>query len=249
MAKSRSHRGTVERMALFALIHSPSVGPGTWTPVASRLRQAGHAVAVPSLLAVAAGSAPHWQRVVDAVRAGLADAAGTEPVTLVPHSNAGLFVPVIVRDLGRPVARIIFADASVPEPSGSMPVAEEEFLPFLRGLADDAGRLPRWTDWWDEQDVAAMLPDPQVRRDIVGEQPRLPLGYYLDQVPVPAGWDDRPCGYLLFSQAYEGQAARARELGWPVRAAAGEHLHQVVDPDGVTRELIALADLTAEHPV
>lgn len=230
-------------MTLFALVHSPSVGPGTWLPVAGRLHEAGHAAVVPSLLGVADGGAPYWPRVVQAVRAGLAGTGPGEPVVLVPHSNAGLFAPVIARDLGRPVVQIIFADASVPEPSGSMPLAEEEFLPFLRGLADDAGRLPRWTDWWDEQDVAPMLPDPQVRRTVIDEQPRLPLDYYIDRVPVPAGWDDRPCGYLQFSQAYEDQAARARKLGWPVRMVAGEHLHQVVDPGGVTRELLALAGL------
>lgn len=236
-----SASGTVVSVPIFVLIHSPSVGPATWLPVADRLRDAGHDVAVPSLLAVGKGGAPYWPRVASAVRAGLAGTDRSKPAVLVPHSNAGLFVPVITRELERAVACTIFADASVPPVSGSTPVVDGDFLPFLRGLADEDGRLPQWTDWWDEHDVAPMLPDPLVRRTVTEEQPRLPLDYYLEQVPTPAGWDDHPCRYLLFSTAYEGQAAEARRRGWPVRSVPGEHLHQVVDPDAVTRALLELA--------
>jgi len=228
-------------MPIFVLIHSPSVGPATWQPVADRLRDAGHEVAVPSLLSVGDGGAPFWPRVSSAVRAGLAGIDPSQRVVLVPHSNAGLFVPVIARDLQRPVACSVFADASVPELSGSTPVAGEDFLPFLRGLADEDGLLPRWTDWWAAEDVLPMLPDPEVREVIIGEQPRLPLDYYLDRVPAPAGWDSHPCGYLLFSEGYEGLAEEARRRGWPVRTTPGEHLHQVVDPDAVTQALLELA--------
>jgi hypothetical protein len=36
------------------------------------------------------------------------------------------------------------------------------------------GCLPRWSDWWSEE-VAAVLPDADVRREVVEDQPRLPL--------------------------------------------------------------------------
>src|SRR5262245_65523417 len=55
----------------------------------------------------------------------------SRPAVLVAHSNAGLFLPVIAADLGRPVAGLVFADASVPPVRGSAPVAEGDFLPFL----------------------------------------------------------------------------------------------------------------------
>jgi hypothetical protein len=232
-------------MPLFVLIHSPSVGPSTWMPVADRLREACHDVAVPSLLAVAEGGPPFWPRVVAAVADGLPGNDADQALVLVAHSNAGVFMPVIASGLIRPVAGSIFADATVPESRGSTPVVGEEFLPFLRGLADSDGRLPRWTDWWDEQDVAPMFGAPQARQDrpvITAEQPRLPLAYYHEQVPAPVGWDDHPCGYLLFSPPYEGQANRARERGWPVRSVPGEHLHQIVDPDRVARALLDLAN-------
>ncbi len=123
---------------------------------------------------------------------------------------------------------------------------------FLPVIASELGRAVACsifadasTSWWDEEDVAPMLPDPHVRQVVVEEQPRLPLDYYLEVVPVPAGWDQLRCGYLLFSQAYEAQAAEARRRGWPVRTVPGEHLHQVVDPAGVTSALLELADAAA----
>jgi hypothetical protein len=90
-----------------------------------------------------------------------------------------------------------------------------------------------------------MLPDPLTRQVITAEQPRLPLEYYLEEIPVPDDWDREPCAYLLFSEAYEGQAAEAVRRGWPVRTTRGEHLHQVVDPAAVTRALLELADLAS----
>ena len=247
-ARSRSARspagrgGTVDGMSLFVLVHSPSVGPSTWQPVAALLRDRGHEAVVPSLLGVGEGGPPYWPRVTAAVRDGLSGQDESQAAILVAHSNAGLFIPVIARELGITVACSIFADASVPPPSGSAPVAEGAFLPFLRDLAGEDGRLPQWTNWWSEEDIAPMLPDPRTRQVVTAEQPRLPLDYYLEHIPVPGGWDDDPCGFLLFSEAYEGQAAEARGRGWPVRTTRGEHLHQVVDPAGVTRALLDLAD-------
>ena len=227
-------------MPLFVLVHSPTVGPSTWSPVAGQLVASGCDAAVPSLLPVGEGGPPFWPRVVAAVTAGLAGTDPGQPVVLVAHSNAGVFIPVIGRGLARPVACSIFADATVPAASGHTPIADDQFLPFLRGLAGPDGRLPRWTDWWDEQDVAPLFPSPQAREVITGEQPRLPLAYYQEQVPAPAGWDDHPCGYLQFSSGYQDQAQQARQRGWPVRSVPGEHLHQVVDPHGVARALLDL---------
>jgi hypothetical protein len=227
-------------MTVFALVHSPSVGPATWQPVAARLRDAGHQAVVPSLLAVGDGQPPYWPRVVAAVRDGLAVLPAAQPVVLVGHSNAGVFMPVLADGLGRPVDGCVFADATVPGDEAT-PVAPAQFLEFLAGLAGPDGLLPKWSDWWDEDDVAVMFPDAQTRQVITDEEPRLPLGYYHEQVPAPAGWDDRRCGYLMFSEGYRDEAGLARQRGWPVLVEPGEHLHQVVDPAGVAAALIELA--------
>ncbi|MFH9978958.1 alpha/beta hydrolase [Streptomyces sp. NPDC017179] len=225
---------------IFVLVHSPSVGPSTWHPVAERLTAAGHRVRVPSLLHVGVGGPPFWPRAVSAVRDDLRQVPADSPVVLVAHSNAGLFVPAIRSGLDRPVTGSVFVDAALPARRGQTPVASSQLLEFLRPMAVD-GTLPRWTDWWDETDVAPMFPDPETRRTVVEEQPALPLSYYEQHVPIPDGWDDHPCSYLLFGPPYAEVAAEARERGWRVAHLPGEHLHQLVDPAGTARLLVELA--------
>jgi pimeloyl-ACP methyl ester carboxylesterase len=227
--------------ARFVLIHSPSVGPRTWQPVAHRLAELGCAAAVPSLLHVTDGGPPFWPRVVDAVRGGLGTAEQSQGVVLVAHSNAGLFVPVIWAALPVRVRGCIFVDAALPPTSGAAPVAPPELLALLRDKASD-GLLPRWTDWWDEEEVAPLFPDQRTRQAVTEEQPRLPLSYYEASVPAPAGWDAQPCAYLLFGPPYDELADEARGRGWIVQQLPGRHLHQLVDPDGVARSLLAIAD-------
>jgi pimeloyl-ACP methyl ester carboxylesterase len=230
----------------FVLIHSPSVGPRTWQPVAHRLAELGWEAAVPSLLHVTDGGPPFWPRVVDAVRAGL-DPEQSQGVVLVAHSNAGLFIPVVSAALPGRVRGCIFVDAALPPASGSAPVAPPELLALLRDKASD-GLLPRWTDWWDEEAVAPLFPDQRTRQAVSEEQPRLPLSYYEASVPAPVGWDAQPCAYLLFGPPYNELADEARERGWIVQQLPGRHLHQLVDPDGVARLLLAIADQMRTKP-
>jgi hypothetical protein len=225
----------------FVLIHSPSVGPRTWQPVAHRLTELGWEAAVPSLLHVADHGPPFWPRVVDAVRAGLGPARQGQGLVLVAHSNAGLFIPVITTALSGRVRGCIFLDAALPPASGAARVAPPELLALLRAKASD-GLLPRWTDWWEEEEVAPLFPDQQTRQAVTEEQPRLPLAYYETSVPAPAGWDARPCAYLLFGPPYDELASEARGRGWIVEQLPGKHLHQLVDPEGVVRSLLAIAD-------
>src|SRR4030095_1351868 len=181
----------------FVLIHSPSVGPRTWQPVAHRLTELGWEAIVPSLARCPARGPPYWPRVVDAVRAGLGTAEQGQGLVLVAHSNAGLFLPVIAAALPSQVLGCVFVDAALPPASGAAPVAPPELLALLRDKAS-GGLLPRWTDWWDEEEVAALSPAQAPRQAVTEEQPRLPLAYYQASVPVPAGWDAQPCAYLLF---------------------------------------------------
>jgi hypothetical protein len=206
------------------------LGPLTWAPVAARMAQA----VVPSL---AGADPPFWPHVA----ARVAEAVPVDrPVVVVAHSNAGVMVPVIVRSLQRPVVGCVFVDARLPARTGTTPTATPERLEFLRGEAVD-GLLPPWTTWWAESDVARLFPDPRTRAAVSAEQPRLPLSYYEQRIPVPAGWDDRPCGYLWFGPPYDREAAAARERGWAVDHLPGGHLHQLVDPDTVAARIIAMA--------
>ena len=225
---------------VFVLVHSPSVGPLTWAPVASQLEARGWRTVVPSLLDVADAGPPFWPRVVEDVTAAVSGLGALEPVVLVAHSNAGLFMPLLVSNASRPVLGCVFVDAALPAGSGSTPVAPEDLVQLLRAKASE-GRLPPWTDWWDEADVAPMFPDQQTRAAVSAEQPRLPLAYYEQSVPVPVGWDDRPCGYLLFGPPYDNLAAEAGAHGWLVEEIPGQHLHQIVEPGAVAERLIMFA--------
>jgi hypothetical protein len=95
--------------------------------------------------------------------------------------------------------------------------------------------------------VVGLVPDHHMREAVVSEQPRLPLSYYEQEIPVPPGWDTVRCGYLAFGTAYDAEAAQARARGWPVDELSGGHLHQVVDPTGVTDRLLRLAAPTRDH--
>ncbi|GAA4604021.1 hypothetical protein BJY16_004831 [Actinoplanes octamycinicus] len=220
--------------AAFVLLHSLLLGPLTWSSVASRLPAR---TVVPVLTGVTAGDPPFWPHVAGRVNDALATLPAEQPVVLVAHSNAGLMVPPVVAAACRPVVGCAFVDATLPARTGPTPVTSPERLAVLRGMAVD-GRLPPWTTWWD--DVAELFPDEGTRAAVTAEQPRLPLSYYEQRIPVPAGWDARPCGYLLFSPAYQPVAREAAGRGWPVTRVPGGHLHQVVDPDAVAGQLTAM---------
>lgn len=203
---------------------------------------------MPNLVAVADAGAPFWETVSEITREAIDQLPTDQPIVIVAHSNAGLFVPVIAASAPRPVVGCIFVDAALPSLSGPTPVATPELLEFLRPKVVD-GRLPQWTEWWDDADIAPMFPDAEVRKAVSAEQPRLPLSYYEQLVPVPPGWDSRPCGYLLFGPPYDAIAQDAAQRGWTVKENAGLHLHQLVDPDAVTRTIMAMSGSWRSSPL
>lgn len=203
---------------MFVLVHSPLVGPLTWGPVAERL-----GAVVPSLAGLAP---PYWRSIASRVAAAV-----TEPAILVAHSNAGLFVPVIAE--AAPVAGCLIVDGRLPGHTARM-------HDFLRPMVDGDGLLPPWTAWWGDAGVAALFPDEETRAAVCAEVPRMPIGYFEERIPVPPGWDEKPCGYLRFSEAYAAEAEEAGRRGWAVEHLPGLHLHQLVDPDAVAGRIVAM---------
>jgi pimeloyl-ACP methyl ester carboxylesterase len=223
----------------FVLVHSPVVGPGTWSPVAEWLSARGHFVAVPNLLEVARHELPSSPFVAGIVAEAIARAGA--PAVVVLHSHAGLYAAHVAAAAPGSIEALIFADASIPPTEGEMELVPVAFLSELRAKAED-GLLPRWTDWWPEDDVAALFPDEETQRRIVEEQPRLTLAYYEQVLTIEPGWSNVPCGYLAFGAGYAESAAEARARGWPVVEVPGEHLHMVVDPPAVGAALEGLAE-------
>jgi pimeloyl-ACP methyl ester carboxylesterase len=215
---------------LILLIHSPFLGPATWQPVARALEGKGRTALVPDLTVVARSAPPYWP----AGRDSIVRAAGDEPVVLVPHSNAGLFVPPSLEALGDQVRGVAFVDAALP---GTGPHSTSE---FLRGLATVDGLLPPWTTWWDEPDVAALFPDASMREAVEAEQPQMPLAYYDHLPPAPASWAVPPCGYIWFGAPYDREAEQAARHGWPTAHVPGGHLHMLIDPTGVAEAVLKM---------
>lgn len=217
----------------YVLMHSPLVGPSSWGPVARRLPGA----VAPSFGHLADAQPPFWRIVAETVTAAIEHLPPGTGVVLVGHSNAGRFMPVVVDAIGRTVKGCLFVDASLPARSGMTDGVSRALLDHVRRKAD-GGRLPPWSRWWDEADIAPMFPDAQTMRAFRDEEPRLPLSYFEQRIPVPSGWDDGIwCGYLMFAppgqEGDDDKARDARERGWRVERLPGLHLHQLVDPDAV----------------
>jgi hypothetical protein len=220
-------------MGSFVLVHSPVTGPSTWRWVADELAARGHRVIVPAV--PPAATALGWPAFVGAVSAL---SAGMPSPVLVGHSGAG---PLLPRIGARVSARaLVFVDADIPPETGETTVVPDEFLEFLRGLAS-GGMLPPWSEWFGPDGMRELIPDARAREVVSAELPALPLSYFEARVPVPAGWTSTRCGYVLLSEAYAEQAARAAASGWPVARLPGAHLDIVTRPAAVADAILSVA--------
>ena len=232
---SRSVNGIEsQERPLFVLLASVFLGPQAWEPVAEALRAAGKDAVV----------SPAESTMVPPATAGEAVAlyVGSIPpdreCVLIAHSNAGNFVPAVV--FARSVTAIVFVDSVIPGASGIQDVAPPKLIGRLEQLADPEGDLPRWTSWFDEDDVAQLFPDASTRSEIESRLPNVPLSFVRSPLVVERGWDDIPTAYIAFGSTYAAEMQKAQEQGWPVRQLAGLHLHMLDAPHQVARMIIEL---------
>jgi len=221
------------------LVHSPLVGCGTWEPIAEALAGDGYAVTVPDLGGTVTGMPPYHSRQAQVIN----KSAGAQPVVLIGHSGAGPVLATAGMMLGEQARGYIFVDAGLPMPGRSwMETVPPDLAAQLRGMADPQGWLPPWSRWWGEEEMAALLPDPVLRQRFAAECPRLPLALFEEAHPLIPGWPNAPGGYLQLSEAYDGEAARAAELGWPVRMQLSHHLALLTAPGQVAGEIRELVN-------
>jgi pimeloyl-ACP methyl ester carboxylesterase len=197
------------------------------------LARLGQSVRVPGLAGVSRAAPPYWPAGVDAI----ARSVGNEPAVLVPHSNSGLYMPAVVDALGDRIRGVVFVDAALP---GAGYYAQRD---FLNTLADADGRLPVWTSWWDQSDVAELFPNAQVQARVQAEQARMPLAYYDHLPPAPDPWHGPPCGFIWFAEPYDSGAEQASAHGWPTKQVPGRHLHMLLDPAAVAAAVVEMAGL------
>lgn len=214
-----------------ALLPSPLLGSAVWQPVARVLADYGWHTVI-------CEAAPPVRTVQDALDGLVATLPTEQDLIVVPHSNAGVYIPELV--MQRPVVGAVFVDAVLPPGRGHVLPAPPAFLDLLRKKADDDGLLPVWTSWWDESDVMDLFPDAQTRARVEVEQQQLPLSYFESTLPIPQGWDDIPGAYLAFGDTYATERDHAAQRRWPVSTLSGGHLHMLIDPEEVAAELVAL---------
>lgn len=218
-------------MVEILLVPSPLLGPAVWQPVAAWLRERGWSAGVVGFgrERTTPESVLTW-----AIRAG----DGLSDVVLVPHSNAGLYVPRLGELLD--VTATVYVDAALAGDEPDTALAPPGFLEKLRTLTDPDGVLPPWTQWWD--DVDKLFPNAASRAAVEAEQRRLPLAYFNARLPVPTGWAERPTGYLAFGETYAAERAFAVDHGWPVATLDVGHLHMLLDPPAVGTAILGLLD-------
>jgi hypothetical protein len=176
-----------------------------------------------------------WQAFADSVAAQV----GRDAV-LVGHSGAGPLLPQIRERAGRITDALVFVDAGVPPEVGEADLMPDEILAELRPMTTD-GMLPPWSDWFGPGVMQELIPE---RRAIVsGELPRLPLSYFEDSVPMPAGWARSKCGFVQLSDPYAADAAQAARRGWPVLRRPGAHLDIVTRPALLADTIVTVTGL------
>jgi hypothetical protein len=225
-------------MMTFLLIHSPLVGPLTWTLVADELWRRGQRAIAPALPDARRIIPPYWQAHAEAVAQAAHAIPNDESIVLVSHSGAGALLPTIREALRRPVAAYVFVDALIPRHNASrldLFGLPEQVAAFRQAAVD--GLLPVWSN----DDLRDAIPDADVRERFVAELCPLPIAVYEEPIPVFAGWPDAPCAYLLFSHAsYSTQWAQANALGWACAELPGTHFHLLNHPVAVTDALLSL---------
>jgi hypothetical protein len=217
-------------------VHSPVVGPSTWTGTANALRKNGFRCEIPDLTGAATGSPPYYPKLAAAAARAVDDAGG--PVVLVGHSGAGALLPAIADIVGARTRDAVFVDAMLPHPGRSWfdtaaPAMREQLLGMATG-----GLLPPWHEWFPPGVIDGLVPDPAQRRAFLAEIPRLAVSYFEEPAPVTEA--SLRCALLRFSAAYDNAADEAERLGWWVARKDWDHLRMLTAPDAVAH-LIAQA--------
>ena len=105
--------------SLMVLVHSPFVGPFTWSLVAKPLQADGFDVLVPHLADSGETPPRYWQQHAGSVQQALGPISQERPLVLVCHSGAGPLLPVLAQATRHPVTAYLFVDAGLPHPGKS----------------------------------------------------------------------------------------------------------------------------------
>ena len=225
---------------LVVLVHSPLVGPFTWSLVAQRLQAVGFDVLVPTLTDSGKTPPPYWQQHAASLQRALASIHQERPLVFVGHSGAGCLLPVLAQVAHPTVKAGIDKDVGLPHPGKTRLDEMETTVPKLaqelRQLLAEGARFPNWK----HEDLSEVLSDERARQHLLAEvQPR-PLNFFEEVMPDVPGWSEAKSGYLLFTQGYRHYLEQAQRAEWPSRTLAAGHFHMLVDPVAVAATFVEL---------
>lgn len=223
---------------MYVLIHSPLVGPLTWSLVANELRQLGSIVILPTLRDSPDHKQTYWQQHASSVAQALAKVPKRLRLILVAHSGAGPLLPAIRQSLPNPVHAYVFVNAGIPVNGAArlnlMSLEDADWANEFQKTVESGERFPTWSF----DDLQAILPDESLRRQTAAElQPR-GLDFFTEPIPVFDGWPDAPCVYIQFSESYEWDVSQARQAGWPTYQLQAGHFHMLVEPKEITQLIV-----------
>ena len=229
-------------MTMFALIHSPFLGPRSWRAVGEAIDERGERA-----LLVDISGGLDVQRGFYASLAGAAARQIGERAILVAHSGAGALAPSMLQAADGRVAAVIFVDALLPHPGRSwFDTAPGALASRLRRHAR-AGLAPRWPDWLPPERFEQLLPDPAMRRSVIEDAPAVPLAFLDEPAPYgPAATPPYGYAYLQLSSAYDREAGEARTSGWTVERLNGHHLSIMAHPSLIAAAIVDLASRLME---
>ena len=228
----------------FVLVHSPLVGPFTWSLVADELGTRGVSVAVPTL--PEDRRQPYWPLHAEAVASQVAEVGG--PLVLVGHSGACPLLPATGMAIDGTISAYVLVDGDLPLAPGSggsridlLRAASPALADELEALLAAGGSFPTWGD----EDLVEEIPDERRRARVVAEVRPQPREFWAERLPAIPSSPDAPCGYLELSPHYAAASARARDRGWRYRHLRGGHFEMLVRPADVAA---AILDLAGENP-
>ena len=144
---------------MYVLIHSPLVGPLTWSLVAKEMRARGLKALVPTLEDSASSRDPFWEQHADSVARAVSSTRPDMPVILVAHSGAGPLLPVIRRSIQNPIRAYVFVDAGIPSNGATrLDLMRSEDPEWARNFAshlEQGGQFPDWSF----DDLQEVIPD------------------------------------------------------------------------------------------
>ena len=223
-------------------VHSPVAGPSTWLYTAEVLQQNGFSCIVPDLTGAATMDPPFYPKYATTAAAGVD--ASSDPVVVIGHSAAGALLPAVAEAVGDRTKGAVFVDAMLPQPGRSwFDTAPPGLEAQLRGLADH-GLLPPYHEWFPPGALADWVPDPERRRRLIADIPRLPAAYFDEPAPPARFTESVACAFVRLGAPFDAAADKAERLGWWVARRDWDHLRMLSDPKAVADLIVQAISAT-----